>query len=79
MNREFNFTPFSSTRFFSFRLVSAIIEVIIAFFIDTSVLFKVLNLNLLFKLVKIRLIQLVKSSRLLFNSYNFKRWIRINK
>ena len=62
MDREFNFTPFSSSRFFSLRLVSAIIEVIIAFFIDTSVLLKVLNLSLLFKLVKIILIQLVKSS-----------------
>ena len=39
-------------------------------FTDTSVLLKVLNLCLLFKLVKIKLIQLVRSSRLLYNSSN---------
>ena len=78
LDREFNLTPCSRTRFFNFRLVSALIELQISLFIHTSVLLKVLNLRLLFKLVKIILIKLVKSSRLLFNSYNFKRWIRIN-
>ena len=70
LDREFNLTPLSSTRFLNFRLVPAIIEVLIT---------NVLNLGLLFKLVKIILIKLVKSSRLLFNCSNYKRWIRINK
>ena len=31
MDREFNYTPFSSTRIFNFGLDSAIIEVLISF------------------------------------------------
>ena len=68
LNREFNLTPLSSTRFFNFGLISAIIELQISLFIHTSVLLKVLNLGLLFQLDKIILIQLVKSCMLLFNS-----------
>ena len=67
LDREFNLTPLSSTRFFNFRLVSAIIEILIAFLYSHFSSTKVLNLRLLFKLVKILLLQLVKSSRLLFN------------
>ena len=79
LDREFNLTPCSSTRFFNLGLVSAIFQVVTAFVYSHFSSTKVLNLSLLFKLVKIILIQLVKSSRLLFNSFIFKRWIRINK
>ena len=68
LDREFNLTPLSSRRFFNFRLVSAISEILIAFFYSHFSSTKVLNLSLLFKVVKILLIQLVKSCRLLFNS-----------
>ena len=64
--------------FFNLGLVSAIFQVLTAFVYSHFSSTKVLNLSLLFKLVKIILIQLVKSSRFLFNSFDFKRWIRIN-
>ena len=65
LDREFNLTPCSSTRFFNLGLVSAIFRVVTAFVYSHFSSTKVLNLSLLFKLVKIILIQLVKYSRLL--------------
>ena len=67
LDREFNLTPRSSTRFFNLGLVSAIFQVLTAFVYSHFISTEVLNLGLLFKLVKIILIQLVKSCRLLFN------------
>ena len=57
MDKEFNSTPFSSTRIFNFGLDSPIIEVQMSFVSSM----KLLNLILLFQPVIFILIQLVKS------------------
>ena len=67
-DRELNSTPFHSARIFRLGFVCATIELLISLFTNTSVQLKVLNLILLFQPVTIILIQLVKSTRLLFSN-----------
>ena len=67
-DRELNSTPFHSARIFKLGFVCATIELLISFVYYTMVQLKVLFLILLFQLVIIILIQLVRSSRLLFSN-----------
>ena len=67
-DRELNSTPFHSARIFKLGFVCATIELLIYFVYQHFIQLKVLFLILLFQLVIIILIQLVRSSRLLFSN-----------